>query len=123
MQTDVLATQDRDQGIRSVETNYKQDQFYNPYPGQVSISENVFENSFRFPTLSNEYGVLMLLKNKAIIPDVVYDGILPAGANLQDEEHKICISNNSTLNFVYMDAAQDFKDFSNDLSIFNCTLE
>jgi len=43
----------------------------------VSISENVFENSFRFPTLSNEYGILMLLKNKAIIPDVVYDGIYP----------------------------------------------
>jgi len=123
IQSEELADQDRDQGIRSVETNYKQDQSYNPYPGQVTISENSFENSYRFPTLSNEYGVLMLMKNKAIIPDVVYDGILPKGASLQDEEQKICLSKNSPLNFVYLDAANNFEGFSNDLSIFNCTLE
>ncbi|PSR08811.1 MAG: hypothetical protein C7M88_08730 [Candidatus Arcticimaribacter sp.] len=112
----------QDRGIRAVEADYESDTAYNPYPGNVSIHSNVFKNKFWFPTLSNEYGWLMLFKNKATIPDVVYDGILPDGANLQDDEHKICIGDNGTFNFVFMDAAHDFDAFSNDVSPYTCTI-
>ena len=36
----------------------------------------------------------MIFKNKMVIPDVVYDGILPNGAIIQDENYKICIGDN-----------------------------
>ena len=119
-QSNNLANEARAQGIRTVESDFREDNSYNPYPGNIQISSNLFENSYRFPTLTNEYGILMLLKNKAVIPDIVYDGILPAGATLQDDQHKICLQENGKVNFVYMDAAHDFEDFSNDLTPFNC---
>ena len=111
------------QGIRSVDSDFRKDSLYNPYPGRIQISQNQFENSYGFPTLTNEYGILMLLKNKRIIPDVVYDGILPKGAKLQDDQHKICLEDNGEINFVYMDAANEFENFSNDLEPFNCKLK
>ena len=58
----------------------------------------------------------MLFKNKATIPDIVYDGIPPDGVSLQDNEHKICIGDNGTFNFVFMDASHDFDSFSKDVS-------
>ena len=122
IQNDNLPNEARDQGIRAVESDFREDTAYNPYPGRVRISQNTFENRFLFPTLGNEYGVLMVLKNKAVIPDIVYDGILPQGAALQDEEHKICIDDNGNINFVFMDAAHDFENFSNETQLFNCKL-
>jgi parallel beta-helix repeat protein len=119
----ILSQDVQSRGIRAVETDYESDTAYNPYPGNVSIQNNVFKNKFWFPTLSNEYGWLMLFKNKATIPDVVYDGILPDGATLQDAEHKICIGDNGTFNFVFMDAAHDFDAFSNDVSPYTCILD
>jgi hypothetical protein len=113
----------QDRGIRAVETDFESDIEYNAYPGNVFIRENAFENKFSFPTLSNEYGWLMIFKNKMVIPDVVYDGILPDGAIIQDENHKICIGDNGDFNFVFMDAANDFEAFSNDLSPFICSLD
>ena len=81
-EVEAIVSQDvQSRGIRAVETDYESDTAYNPYPGNVSIQNNVFKNKFWFPTLSNEYGWLMLFKNKATIPDVVYDGILPDGAS------------------------------------------
>ena len=113
----------QDRGIRAVETDFESDIEYNAYPGNVFIRENAFENKFSFPTLSNEYGWLMIFKNKMVIPDVVYDGILPDGAIIQDENHKICIGDNGDFNFVFMDAANDFEAFSNNLSPFICSLD
>jgi parallel beta-helix repeat protein len=112
----------QDRGIRSVEADFESDKKYNPYPGNISINNNIFKNKFSFPTLSNEYGWLMIFKNKTVIPDVVYDGILPDGAKIQDENHKICINENGAINFVFMDAANDFHDFSNKIDSYNCTL-
>ncbi len=123
-EVEAIVNQDvQNRGIRAVETDYESDTAYNPYPGNISIQNNEFKNKFWFPTLSNEYGWLMLFKNKATIPDVVYDGILPDGASLQDTEHKICIGDNGTFNFVFMDAAHDFDAFSNDVSPYTCTLD
>lgn len=112
----------QDRGIRAVESDYESDSKYNAYPGKVSISNNTFKNKFWFPSLSNEYGWLMLFKNKMKIPDIAYDGILPEGASLQDSEHKICLKDNGALNFVFMDAANDFDNFSNEVLPYLCIL-
>ena len=73
-------------------------------------------------TLSNDFGKLWYFKNGGDIPDIAYDGILPKGTKLQDPDVKLCIQNNENASFVFLDAANDFKAFSNDLTPFNCSL-
>lgn len=119
---ETLSAEVEEQGIRAVNYDFRSDNSYNPYPGQVEIVNNSFENEYSLPTLSNDYGILMWLKNKVHIPDVVYDGILPEGSTLQDQAHKLCLNENGTINFVYLDAANDFEAFSNDQEIFTCSL-
>ena len=111
----------QDRGIRAVESDYNSDKKYNAYPGNIFVTNNIFKNKYWVPTLSNEYGWLMLFKNKFNIPDIAYDGILPEGASLQDKDHTICFGDNGTFNFVFMDAANDFAGFSNDPSPFLCS--
>lgn len=118
-----LAEEAESRGLRAIESDYTADTKYNPYPGRISIRENRFENRFWFPTFSNDFGILWLLKNKANIPDIAYDGILPNGATLQDAEHVVCLQNNPDVNFVYLDAGNDFNDFSSDQTVFDCRLD
>ncbi|MGB2403862.1 MAG: parallel beta-helix domain-containing protein [Flavobacteriaceae bacterium] len=109
-------------GLRGIATDYQQDHAYNPYPGRVEIRDNDFSNNNWFPTLSNDFGLLWLMKNSASIPDIVYDGILAEGGSLQDDEHKLCLQNNGEASFVYLDAANDLEGFTQDQTPFNCTL-
>jgi parallel beta-helix repeat protein len=108
------------QGLRAIQTDYESDLKYNAYPGNISISTNRFNNQFSFPTLSNDFGKLWYFKNGARIPDIAYDGILPEGLQLQDPSVKLCIDDNGVASFAFLDAANDFENFSNDLTPFNC---
>ena len=105
------------------QTEFEKDKGYNPYPGRVYIHDNKFSNTYRFPTLSNDFGKLWYIKNNARIPDIVYDGILPEGIKLNSNEVRICVKNNDKDSFVYLDAENEFINFSNDLSLFNCELK
>ena len=67
-------------------------------------------------------------KNGLKIPDVAYDGILPRDFYLNDgtisPDYKICVKkNNGKINFVVMDAANDFEKFSNELNGYECDIE
>jgi hypothetical protein len=108
------------QGLRAIQTDYESDLKYNSYPGNISISANHFNNQFSFPTLSNDFGKLWYFKNGARIPDIAYDGIFPEGVQLQDPSVKLCIDDNGAASFAFLDAANDFENFSNDLTPFNC---
>lgn len=118
-----LSTAAEQQGIRAIDSNFEKDQAYNPYPGNIYLHDNVFENKNLLPTLSNDFGKLWYFKNRAIIPDIVYDGILPEGSAIQDAEVKLCIQNNGVISFAYLDAANDFTAFSNDLNSFDCIIK
>ncbi|MGB1448708.1 MAG: parallel beta-helix domain-containing protein [Flavobacteriaceae bacterium] len=109
-------------GLRAIEGSYQEDKAYNPFPGRVDVRDNRFSNNNWLPTFSNDFGLLWLIKNSGNIPDIVYDGILPPEASLQDDEHKLCIQNNGAASFVYLDAAHDFEGFTNDQSPFDCIL-
>ena len=111
------------EGIRFIDSEFEKDKDYNPYPGRVYIHDNKFSNTYRFPTLSNDFGKLWYIKNNARIPDIVYDGILPEGIKLNSNEVRICVKNNDKDSFVYLDAENEFINFSNDLSLFNCELK
>ena len=73
-------------------------------------------------TFSNDFGWLWLFKNGLSIPDIAYDGIVPEGANIQDKEYKLCLEDNVNAAFVFLDAGNDFQDFSTEMTPFNCSL-
>ncbi len=114
-------------GLRAVDNDYRLDGQYNAYPGKVSIHDNRFENKHFFPTLDNDFGLLWVMKNGFKIPDVAYDLILAEDYYLEDNtknpEYEICVKNNGDINFVVLDAANDFEKFSNDLGPYDCDIE
>ena len=119
---ETLASEAQARGLRAIESDYKEDESYNPYPGRVSIHENTFGNANLLPSFSNEFGLLWLLKNKMSIPDIVYDGIISPEGSLQDNEHRLCIRDNANASFVYLDASHDFEGFTTDSTPFDCKL-
>ena len=114
-------------GLRQVEENYEDDVEYSAYPGKVAIHNNKFKNKHFIPALDNDFGLLWIMKNRLRIPDVAYDAILPEDYfidnNTPNPEYKICIKNNGKINFVAMDAANDFEKFSSDLNDYECEVE
>ena len=109
-----------ERGIQPIVPDASVDPNYDPYPGRVVLNDNHFDNRYLLPSYANEYGLLWTVKNKLRIPDIAYDGILAEGGRLQDENHKICLYDNGKINFVYLDAADDFDGFSNDTTPFVC---
>ncbi len=117
-----LSEEAQAQGLRAIDTEYTKDKTYNPYPGRISIRDNSFANNAILPTFSNDFGKLWIVKNSAIIPDIAYDGMIDPSGELQDDQHKLCIQKNGEIHFVYLDAANEFEGFTNDLTLFDCTL-
>ena len=101
---------------RAVDNKYRTDTLYNPYPYQISIHHNRFENSHWFPSLKNEIGKLFLMKSFMNPPDIVYDGIPdPMRTNAE-----ICLKDNGDILIMNLDAAHDFKSLSKDSAEFDC---
>lgn len=52
------------------------------------------------------------------IPDILFDGFLPAGSSDAD---RICVKNNGTAGFANLDVAGDFANVSTDMTPHDCT--
>jgi len=103
-------------GVQTVNNSYQADSLYNPYPFQVYIHNNTFENSYWFPTLSNDFGKLFLMKSFMNPPDIVYDGIPdPARSNPE-----LCIQEGDDITLINLDAANDFKNLTKGARQFDC---
>jgi hypothetical protein len=103
-------------GVQTVDNRYKQDSLYNPYPYQIYVHHNVFENSYWFPSLSGDIGKLFLTKSFMSPPDIAYDGI--HDPEMKDAE--ICIHQNGDITVMSLDAANDFKGLSKDPRKLDC---
>ncbi len=103
-------------GVQTVDNRYKEDSVYNPFPYNVSIHHNRFENSHWFPTLKNDIGKLLITKSFFSPPDILYDGI----ENPKQNDRGICIGENGKITFINLDAANDFKALSKDLGPLGC---
>jgi hypothetical protein len=103
-------------GVQTVNNRYKEDSLYNPYPYQISIHHNRFENSHWFPSFQNEMGKLFVMKSFMHPPDIVYDGI-PDPERPQSE---ICIQENGEVVLMSLDAAHAFSSLSKDPKPFDC---
>ena len=103
-------------GVQTVNNSYKQDSLYNPYPYQIYVHHNVYENSHWFPSLSSDIGKLFLMKSFMSPPDIAYDGI----PNPKMKDAHICAQENGDITIISLDAANDFKDLSKDPKKLDC---
>ena len=106
-------------GVQTVNNNYKTDSLYNPYPYQVFIHNNEYENSHWLPALDHDMGKLFFMKSFMSPPDIVYDGI--ADPNRKDPQ--LCIREKEGIVFLNLDAANDFKDLSKSTDSYACEAE
>jgi parallel beta-helix repeat protein len=111
---EAMETQDETQLNENIETARK-DIDYDPYPNDVHIHDNLFENSYWFPSLKSDFGYLFLLKFPMATPDIVWDGIHPDRSTFN-----LCLANNGEINFGDLDAANDFSRLNTDAEVYNC---
>jgi parallel beta-helix repeat protein len=104
-------------GAQTVNNNYKLDTLYNPYPHDIRISKNFYRNSHWFPAVGHDIGLLFLTKAFLSTPDIAYDGIQPAGSNLNPA---ICVSQNGEARIINLDAANDFEGWRENPDMLNC---
>ena len=93
----------------------KNDKRYNPYPSQMYVHHNQFENSHWFPTTKNDFGLLFLTKFPFNTPDIVWDGISPDRSKLD-----FCLTENGEITFADLDAANEFEALTTDWTTFEC---
>ncbi|MEH0155669.1 parallel beta-helix domain-containing protein [Limibacter armeniacum] len=98
------------------------DKDYEPYPHHISIHNNYYEREYVRGTSRGRLGMMFRFKLKfgKDVPHIIYDGIED---DKEDAVTKICIVNNKQATFANIDAANNFKNISDDLSQFNCEIE
>jgi parallel beta-helix repeat protein len=108
--------------------NKFKDKEYNPYPSAISVHDNTFERKNRKVPMEGRFAQIYHFKLKfgRNVPHIVYDGIInpkykDAAGNL-NPEYMICIQNNKNQSFANIDAENDFKNISRDITKHNCTL-
>ena len=105
------------------------DSLYYPFPTGIYIHDNVYQREKVRPTMKGRIGKLYRFKLKfgKDVPDIVYDGIIDPDTQDEDgnikPQYKICIRNNKNATFANLDAENDFKNVSKDLTPYDCTLD
>ena len=105
------------------------DSLYYPFPTGIYIHDNVYQREKVRPTMKGRIGKLYRFKLKfgKDVPDIVYDGIIDPDTRDKDgnvkPQYKICIRNNKNATFANLDAENDFKNVSKDLTPYDCTLD
>jgi parallel beta-helix repeat protein len=115
---------DPERGVRGIQSDFRSDNNYDPFPGQISIYNNLFENDHWLPYLGSDFGKLFMFKLGPTIPDIALDGIKADDYFLANGEvnqsYKVCIDEKQPISFVDLDAANDFENLSTDVTKFNC---
>lgn len=103
-------------GVQTVNNRFREDTLYNAFPYDVTVRNNKFTNSHWFPTLQSDIGKLLLMQSFLNPPDVLFDGI----ENPKQKSRNICIRDNGDIIFINLDAANEFKSLSKDVTPFMC---
>jgi parallel beta-helix repeat protein len=101
------------------------DSSYYPYPTAIRIYDNEYSKERRRATMKGRMGKLYRFKLKfgKDVPDIVYDGILDeklAINNKYPADKAICVKNNKGATWANLDAANDFKNISRDITAVAC---
>ena len=109
-------------GVRTV-TDFRSDKEYDPYPGQIHIHDNNYDNGRFMPNITTDFGRLFLFKRGFGIPDVVIDGI-KSPDHLKDGEindyYRICV-NERDIKFLDLDAGNNFTELTEDITSYTCS--
>ena len=104
------------------------DQEYDPYPAAIYVHDNRYSREKGKVPAKGRFGKLyrFILKVGQNPPMIVWDGIKdPQKMDAQGflfPENMICIRNNENESFLNLDAENDFKNKSTELTPFNCEL-
>ena len=105
--------------------NQINDSSYYPYPTAIRIYDNEYSKERRRATMKGRMGKLYRFKLKfgKDVPDIVYDGILDeklAVNNKYPADKAICVKNNKGATWANLDASNDFKNISRDITVVVC---
>ena len=110
-------------GVRTI-TDYRNDKNYDPYPGNIFLHDNTYDNNRWIPNISTDMGKLFFSKRGFGVPDVVLDGIKAPGYFKADgtvnPEYRICV-NEKDIDFLALDAGNDFKDLTEKIGEYLCS--
>ena len=109
------------------------DSLYNPYTASIYIHDNIYERESQLPTLNHDIGVLLALRFRCHVPDIIYDGMPdPRYANADGQipaDRRLCLENNLNAGYVNLDISKNFNkwyspfiaSFSTDEDECNCS--
>jgi len=105
--------------------NKIKDSTYYPYPTAIDIHDNEYSKKRKRATMKGRLGKMYRFKLKfgKDVPDIVYDGILDKKLlvnNKYPDDMRICLSNNKGATYANLDAENDFKNVSRDISEMAC---
>lgn len=107
--------------------NKIKDKEYYPYPTAINVHDNHFERKHRRVPMRGRFAQIYYFKLKfgRNVPNIIYDGIVDK-KNLDDkgnvkDDYRICIRGNKNETFANIDAWNDFKNISRDVTVYNCS--
>jgi len=111
------------------------DSLYNPYTSSIYIHDNIYERKTEFPTFNHDIGILLAIRFRRHVPDIIYDGMPdPRYADVDGRiptDRGLCLENNTNAKYVNLDISKNFSQwyspffatFSTDIDECNCTQE
>jgi parallel beta-helix repeat protein len=99
--------------------NYSLDTLYNPFPSAIFIHSNRISNKYKLPSLSSDFGKLLLWKFFFKTPDILFDGFFDAK---NKANNTLCIKQ-SGIRFANLDVPGDFAGLHRDISQFECSIK
>jgi parallel beta-helix repeat protein len=93
------------------------DEGYYPYPNKINVHDNVFERQAVAATSKRRMGKLyrFVLKFGTDVPHIQWDGVED-----KNNPFEMCVKNNKNQTYVNLDAANNFKNVSKDVTKLNC---
>lgn len=108
----------------AIAENIKKDKDYNAFPRRIMIKNNSYQCDKLFPTVHNEFGLLLFYSSFMKHANIVWDGLRADDYLMPDgsvkSEYKFCIDEKEGTQFIDADAANDLANLSKDISKHSC---
>lgn len=96
---------------------------YNPFPYKIRVLNNSIQQATKGPSKQSRIGLLLWLKFGKKVPAILYDGIIDDKVNAggpAGNTNIICVDGNTNETFANLDAGNNFKALSKDITPFRC---
>ncbi len=100
---------------QGIDSKYKLDSLYDPYPNNLYIAQNKIKNSYFIPTLFSDFGLLFLTKFTFNTPSIVIDGF----SDVKLKTYNYCYEGQE-VSFANLDIPHNFATINKDLAKYRC---